>query len=260
MNELISNEQNLMEIFNYKNLGCIRVQLDKYGNPWFCLVDVCNVLGIGNSRDVVNRLFEKGVDSIDTLTPGGVQTLIFIDEPNLYKAIMGSRKQEAQEFQRWICYEVIPSIRKTGQYTLNQETPTIAGFLHTMIDTLFGVKNTVDNHSVEINKHTSELEEHNLRFTRQDQILMEYNGRITEVEEAQKAVFETEYWSILGFANYYRLDPNTYNSIELGKKASKYCRENNIAIGYRPDQRHGRVNIYPYHVLVEIFNNTFSGN
>ena len=100
MNELISNEQNLMEIFNYKNLGCIRVQLDKYGNPWFCLVDVCNVLGIGNSRDVVNRLFEKGVDSIDTLTPGGVQTLIFIDEPNLYKAIMGSRKREAQEFQR----------------------------------------------------------------------------------------------------------------------------------------------------------------
>ena len=162
-------------------------------------------------------------------------------------------KIEAQDFQKWICYEVIPSIRSTGQYTLNQGTPTVAGFLHTLVDTIFGVKNTVD-------EHTLTLEDHNIRFTRQDQILMEYNGRISEVEEAQKAVFETEYWSILGFANYYRLDPNTYNSVELGKKASKYCRENNIAIGYRPDQNYGRVNIYPYHVLVEIFNNTFSGN
>ena len=260
MNELITNEQNFMEIFNYKNLGSVRVHIDEHGNPWFCLSDVCNILGLQNPAKVSSRLFQEGITSSYTLTNGGVQNLLCINEANLYKAIMGSRKPEAEDFQRWICFDVIPSIRKTGQYTLNQETPTVAGFLHTMIDTIFGVKNTVDNHSIEINKHASELEEHNLRFTRQDQILMEYNGRITEVEEAQKAVFETEYWSILGFANYYRLDPNTYNSSELGKKASKYCRENNIAIGYRPDQNYGRVNIYPYHVLVEIFNNTFSGN
>lgn len=116
MLNLSNTERKEFEIFNYKNLGTVRTKLDEHGNPWFCLADVCSILGIGNSRDVVNRLFEKGVDLIDTLTPGGVQSVIFIDEPNLYKAIMGSRKQEAQEFQNWICYEVIPMIRRTGAY------------------------------------------------------------------------------------------------------------------------------------------------
>ena len=116
MNNVTPNGNNPFEIFNYKNLGSVRTRLDEHGNPWFCLLDVCNVLGIGNSSDVVNRLFEKGVDSIDTLTSGGVQRLVFVDEPNLYKAIMGSRKKEAQDFQNWICYEVIPSIRRTGAY------------------------------------------------------------------------------------------------------------------------------------------------
>nr|DAN62711.1 MAG TPA: hypothetical protein [Caudoviricetes sp.] len=253
MNELNENNQLFIEAFNYKNLGTVRVQVDPSGRLWFCLTDVCDVLELSSPNKVVKRLFQQGISNICINTLGGPQNLTFVDEGNLYKAIMGSRKPEAQSFQEWICYEVIPSIRRTGQYTLNQEKPTIAGFLHTLVDTIFGVKNTVD-------EHTLLLEEHNIRFTKQDQILMEYNGRITEVEEAQKAVFETEYWSILGFANYYRLDPNTYNSAELGKKASKYCRENNIAIGYRPDQHYGRVNIYPYNVLVEVFNNTFSGN
>jgi Prophage antirepressor len=110
------NGNNPFEIFNYKNLGSVRTKLDEHGNPWFCLSDVCSILGIANNRNVVSRLLEKGVRSMDTLTPGGMQSLVFVDEPNLYKVIMGSRKAEAQEFQNWICYEVIPMIRRTGAY------------------------------------------------------------------------------------------------------------------------------------------------
>ena len=175
MNELNENNQLFIEAFNYKNLGTVRVQVDPSGRLWFCLTDVCDVLELSSPNKVVKRLFQQGISNICINTLGGPQNLTFVDEGNLYKAIMGSRKPEAQSFQEWICYEVIPSIRRTGQYTLNQEKPTIAGFLHTLIDTIFGVKNTVD-------EHTLLLEEHNLRFTRQDQILMEYNGRITEVE------------------------------------------------------------------------------
>ena len=211
-------------------------------------------MGIGTVNNVKTRLDPPYVDSINTWvqtgynadgTPAMRQTeMIFINESNLYRAVLGSRKPEAKLFSDWICNEVIPSIRRTGQYNL--ENPSVYQVIRLMNDAMENLERKVDEHFA-ITQDNS-------------QILMEHSGRITAVEEAQKAVFETEYWSILGFANYYRLDPNTYNSSELGKKASKYCRENNIAIGYKPDQHYGRVNIYPYHVLVEIFNNTFSGN
>ena len=55
--------------------------------------------------------------SIHTLTKGGKQALLYVDEPNLYKAIMQSRKKEAEVFSDWIFYEVIPAIRKHGYYS-----------------------------------------------------------------------------------------------------------------------------------------------
>jgi phage antirepressor YoqD-like protein len=49
----------------------------------------------------------------------------FIDEPNLYRCIFQSRKKEAEQFQDWVCDEVLPSIRKNGGYMVSQpeETP-----------------------------------------------------------------------------------------------------------------------------------------
>lgn len=104
------------EIFNKENLGSIRTAVVN-GEPWFCLKDACDILGIKNHKDLRKRLNPKGVDSIDTLTKGGKQALLYVDEPNLYKAIMQSRKKEAEVFSDWIFYEVIPSIRKHGYYS-----------------------------------------------------------------------------------------------------------------------------------------------
>lgn len=104
------------EIFNKENLGSIRTAVVN-GEPWFCLKDACDILGIKNHKDLRKRLNPKGVDSIDTLTKGGKQALLYVDEPNLYKAIMQSRKKEAEVFSDWIFYEVIPAIRKHGYYS-----------------------------------------------------------------------------------------------------------------------------------------------
>lgn len=104
------------EIFSKENLGSIRTAIVD-GEPWFCLKDACDILGIKNHKDLRKRLNPKGVDSIDTLTNGGKQALLYVDEPNLYKAIMQSRKKEAEVFSDWIFYEVIPSIRKHGYYS-----------------------------------------------------------------------------------------------------------------------------------------------
>ena len=126
MNNVTPNGNNPFEIFNYKNLGSVRTRLDEHGNPWFCLSDVCDILGIGTVNNVKNRLDPPYVDSINT----GVQTgfkadgtpaiqnmkMTFINESNLYRVVLGSRKPEAKLFSDWICNEVIPMIRRTGAY------------------------------------------------------------------------------------------------------------------------------------------------
>ena len=104
------------EIFNKENLGSVRTAVVG-GEPWFCLKDACDILGLKQPVRVKERLNEKGVISIHTLTKGGKQALLYVDEPNLYKAIMQSRKKEAEIFADWIFYEVIPSIRKHGYYS-----------------------------------------------------------------------------------------------------------------------------------------------
>lgn len=101
-------------IFNSPQFGDIRTA-GTSETPMFCLADICRVLDI-RTADVKKRLDEKGVDSIYTLTNGGYQTLLFINEKNLYKVIMRSDKPQAEPFQDWVCGEVLPSIRKTGGY------------------------------------------------------------------------------------------------------------------------------------------------
>ena len=62
MNNVTPNGNNPFEIFNYKNLGSVRTRLDEHGNPWFCLSDVCDILGIGTVNNVKNRLDPPYVD------------------------------------------------------------------------------------------------------------------------------------------------------------------------------------------------------
>lgn len=110
--------QALQNIFQYQGKA-VRVVV-KDGEPWFVAKDVCDILEIANSRDAVARLDhdERGVVLTDT--PGGMQELQAVNEPGLYTLILGSRKPEAKAFKRWITHEVIPAIRKTGAYAIDQ--------------------------------------------------------------------------------------------------------------------------------------------
>lgn len=84
---------------------------------WFAVADVCAVLGYANSRDTLAKHCRAGgVAKRDTPTSSGVQPLTFIDEGNLYRLIIKSRKPEAAKFETWVCDEVLPEIRKTGRY------------------------------------------------------------------------------------------------------------------------------------------------
>jgi prophage antirepressor-like protein len=93
--------------------------------PWFCAKDVCAALEIQNVSQALQSLKNEQVSKI-CLTYNGRHTtnLMFVSECGLYKLIFKSRTKQAEQFQDWVCEEVIPQIRKTGQYSLPPTTGT----------------------------------------------------------------------------------------------------------------------------------------
>ena len=102
--------------FNNENIRVVGT----YDEPWFVAKDVCNILGISNVSMALTKLPEKwkGVKVIDTL--GGDQNLRIINESGVYKIIMRSNKPIAEKFQEVVCEEILPSIRKTGEFKLQK--------------------------------------------------------------------------------------------------------------------------------------------
>lgn len=115
--KIMTNE---IKIFESPEFGRIRTVSDERGEPWFCLADVCKVLGL-KQNGVVMRL-EKGVISTEPLsTRGGTQMANFVSEDGLYDVILDSRKPSARAFRKWVTSEVLPQIRRTGGYVPLEE-------------------------------------------------------------------------------------------------------------------------------------------
>lgn len=115
----MNENNNKLAVFANPDFGEVRT-LEINGEPWFVLADVCNALGISNSRNIAARLEEdeKGVTLMDTL--GGAQNITVINESGLYSVILRSDKPQAKPFRKWVTSEVLPSIRKTGAYSVTQ--------------------------------------------------------------------------------------------------------------------------------------------
>lgn len=111
---------NELQIFESSEFGKVRT-LVKDNGPWFVAVDVCEILEIKNPTDALKRLDN---DERTRFNLGRQGEANLVNEYGLYSLILGSRKPEAKAFKRWITHEVIPSIRKTGSYTVKQKEPT----------------------------------------------------------------------------------------------------------------------------------------
>ncbi|MCY9153669.1 Bro-N domain-containing protein [Bacillus haynesii] len=113
----------LQKVFNYQDQQVRTVVKDN--EPWFVAKDVCNVLNHSNHKVAVSRLDEDEVSKVyltDSL--GRNQKTTVVNEAGLYSLILTSNKPEAKQFKRWITHEVIPTIRKTGSYQMEQpKTP-----------------------------------------------------------------------------------------------------------------------------------------
>lgn len=248
MNEMINyGDSNPFRIFDYKNLGSVRTYLDEKGEPWFCLKDECNILGLNHVATVSERLNPKGVVINHTLTNGGKQELTFINEPNLYETIFKSRKPEAEDLKRWVFNEVLPSLRKNGYYSL-EDDDSLSLTTKAIINQDRRIKLLETNYTKmggKIEHLETEVERHTIR---QD-----------ELENRQVALLEEGYHAILRFAKYYGINTTERDRQILGKKATAICNQRGISMGQEPAGRF-IANTYPYPVLVEVFQEFVSSN
>lgn len=93
--------------------------IEKNGEPWFVGKDVAEILGYSDTAQAVRKHIDnedKGV--VEMTTPGGKQPVTIINESGLYSLILSSKLPTAKEFKRWVTSEVLPSIRKTGEYKI----------------------------------------------------------------------------------------------------------------------------------------------
>lgn len=106
---------NELQIFNYNGNEVRTIQKD--GEPWWVLKDVCEVLDISQAVRVAERLDEDEVSQTHiTDSLGRQQSTYIINESGLYNVILRSDKPEAKPFRKWVTSEVLPSIRKHGAY------------------------------------------------------------------------------------------------------------------------------------------------
>lgn len=112
--EIVSNSQNV-QAFDFAGLHLRALLRD--GEPWFVGADACKLLDLRNSRDALSRIDSDDVGIADVIdSMGRTQQMKTVNESGLYQLIFQSRTDGAKAFKKWVTYEVLPAIRKTGSY------------------------------------------------------------------------------------------------------------------------------------------------
>lgn len=119
-----------LKLLENPDFGDVRVLLDEKSNPWFVGNDIARCLGYENLGNAVKR-FVDDEDSIiltsdcksmgfkiNPLINQAVREIKLINESGMYSLIMSSKMESAKKFKRWVTSEVLPSIRKTGSYSM----------------------------------------------------------------------------------------------------------------------------------------------
>lgn len=116
----MSNNNSLIN-FSNAEFGNVRALLID-DEPWFVGKDVASALGYSNERKAVRDHVDDEDKRGERIgTPYGVQNMTVINESGLYSLILSSKLDSAKKFKRWVTSEVLPSIRKTGSYSIDHD-------------------------------------------------------------------------------------------------------------------------------------------
>jgi prophage antirepressor-like protein len=227
---------NNIQIFENPEFGQVRVLLQENGEPLFVGVDVANILGYKEPHKAIVR----HVDDCDRMkrpvsdNQGFVRDSWVINESGLYTLIFSSELLTAKSFKKWVTSEVLPSIRKTGSYSVKPMTQ--AELLLQQAKVIVDLEKRQQKQEGEIQRLTEENEEIRKDF---DYLKSKTNNT-------------PDYYSIVGYCSLKGISINLEDAKKLGKEASKICKVNGLSVGSLPDPRFGRVNTYPYNLLENI--------
>jgi anti-repressor protein len=147
---------NGIQIFQNNQFGQIRVATNENGEPMFAATDIARTLGYSNPQKAI-RDHCKGVNESFTPTESGIQSMKFIPEADVFRLIMKSRLPQAEQFQDWVCGDVLPSIRKHGGYLTPEKVEEALLNPDTLIQLATQLKNERAKR-IEAEAHSKELE------------------------------------------------------------------------------------------------------
>lgn len=234
---------NELKIFNSEEFGSVRT-VEIEGEVWFIGKDVAEALGYKNTKDALGtHVTEEDKRNIqrseiatlenhipkETLNVNFVSAdipnrgLTAINESGLYSLIFGSKLESAKRFKKWITSEVLPSIRKTGMYAMNDLSPELRLLI-----------------SMEMKQKQQEKE------------MLSMKADMKRLE-AKVTTHNDDYYTIAGYASLRGLNVDISRANMLGRKASKLSKEYGYETAKTKDSRFGTVNTYHSDVLKEVF-------
>jgi prophage antirepressor-like protein len=201
------------------------------GEPWFVAGDVCAVLGIQNARMATDRLEREDVSFADVSDPNGfIRKSNVINESGLYELIIRSNKPDARRFRRWITAEVLPSLRKTGEYKIVETQPD---------DDLVPIEQMIRR----------------LRETRRRVDALEVGHRMLAGEQealaAKVSAAQGEYdeFTTLAYAKINGLPTDRISCQRHGQRATAEMKRRGGAPRKVQDATFGMINVYPLGIL-----------
>lgn len=199
----------------------IRIIHDDNGEALFVARDVASALGYAKPENAIDRHC-KGTLKRGIVTPTrGEQQYSVIREPDVYRLIVKSNLPSAERFEAWVFEEVLPSIRKTGGYS--------------------------------VEKPMSQVE----LIAAQAQVLLEQSRKLEAIEAKQleqdakiDAILEGEqYYSVVAYCNVKRIKVDAKEAASIGRRASAHCRDMGWQTGTTGHPRFGTVKTYPLEAI-----------
>ncbi|MED2759069.1 BRO family protein, partial [Bacillus thuringiensis] len=163
-----------MQTFAHSMFGSLEVLIQD-GKEYFPATDVAKVLGYSDPYKAVKQHTKgDGWAICPVVIEGKNQTVEkkFINESNLYRLIVKSKLPQAEQFEKWVFEEVLPSIRRHGAY---MTPPTINALLQDP-DLLIGLASQL-KHEQQARKMA---EQKNLMLTQQ---VAENASKITYLDQ-----------------------------------------------------------------------------
>lgn len=151
----MANNNAMVKVFESEQFGNVRIVVD--GDKYlFCGADVASALGYSNSRKALKDHC-KGVTKRDTFTSKGTQSVSYIPEGDVYRLIARSKLPTAEKFELWVFDEVLPTLRKTGTYSLNGEQVTLPHDFESALEMLLKQVRVTKEQAVKIDALTTEV-------------------------------------------------------------------------------------------------------